>query len=611
MINKDILKPIIFAGLFAVPFVPFLVSSSLFFPFITTKAFAWRIIIEIVFAAWLLLAAVEPAYRPKKSPILYAVLGFIILIGISDLLGVSPERSFWSNFERMEGFLSLLHLGAFFIVIGSVFKEADWKKWWNTNLVASVLMSFHVLFQVFGVLKLSQGGMRAEGTLGNPIYLAVYVLFHIFIALFFLVREWKRSNGLRYFYIGLIILETYILYQTATRGAILGFVGGVFILALLNWRKKIAMGAIIGVLALVAGFFLVKDSSFVNDSPVLSRFGSLSFEEIKTQGRYFVWPLALEGFKENPILGWGQENFQQVFQKYYQPEMYNLEPWFDRAHNIFLDWLVVGGIVGLLAYLSLYVALIYLLYKDKSLLYLEKTIIFALVLAYFFHNFFVFDHLISYILFFSLLAFIHSRAEASPVWDSAISYRAGFILYALVPVALISSLYLINSKPIKANVSIVEAFHALGNGETVLAGNEFRQAYQSGSLGRQEVLEQMVVRSMQILSAPTAIEARNEFYRFAKDASIETADNFPNDARTQLVTGAFLVSTGSLEQGIERLEAAKSLAPNKQQMYLELANAYVLNGDKDKAIAILNELGIISPAHKVQIEEYIKQVRSL
>src|SRR3989344_1353074 len=131
--HKYILKNLIFIGLFFVPFIPFLVFSVFFFPFIVTKAFAFRIIVEIIFAVWLLLAFLDENYRPKKSVILYGVLAFLVTIGFADLLGVAPVKSFWSNFERMEGFITLLHLGAFFLVIGSMFQEIDWKRWWNTS----------------------------------------------------------------------------------------------------------------------------------------------------------------------------------------------------------------------------------------------------------------------------------------------------------------------------------------------------------------------------------------------------------------------------------------------------------------------------------------------
>src|SRR3990167_2624425 len=406
---KSWLKWIIFAGLFIVPFVPFLVSSSFFFPFITTKAFAWRIIVEIIFATWVLLALLDANYRPKKSVILYAVFGFLVIIGLADLLGVGPVKSFWSNFERMEGFVTLLHLGMFFAATSSVFKEVDWKRWWNVSLLASFLMVLYSVLQIIGLKTINQGGVRVDGMLGNAIYLAVYMLFHIFIALLFMWREWK-SVALRWAYGLLILSQAFVLYYTATRGAILGLLGGLFIMAVFNIRnkedrlvRKSSIAVLVGLIVLVGGFVAIKDAEFIHNSPVLSRFSSLTTEELKTQGRYFVWPIALEGVKERPLLGWGQENFNYIFNEHYVPEMYRLEPWFDRAHNIFLDWAVAGGLLGLLSYLLLYVALLLSIWKKNiTFSHTEKSILTGLIAAYFFHNFFVFDHLISYILFFSL-----------------------------------------------------------------------------------------------------------------------------------------------------------------------------------------------------------------
>ena len=348
MLNRY-LRYIVFAGLFIIPFIPFLVSSTFFFPFITTKAFAWRIIVEIVFATWILLALLDTNYRPKKSVISYAILAFLIIIGIADLFGVAPLKSLWSNFERMEGFITLLHLGMFFVVISSFFDEVDWKRWWNVSLVASFLMVLYCVLQIIGLKTINQGGARVNGTFGHAIYLAVYMLFHIFIAILFLWRE-RNNVALKWVYGLLIFTQIFVLYYTATRGAILGLLGGVIVMAVLNIRnredksvRKAGVAILIGLVVLVGGFMQVRDAGFVKNSPVLSRFSSLTTEDIKTQGRYFVWPMAWEGIKERPILGWGQDNFSYVFQKYYSPEMFRLEPWFDRAHNIFLDWAVAGG----------------------------------------------------------------------------------------------------------------------------------------------------------------------------------------------------------------------------------------------------------------------------
>jgi len=225
----------------------------------------------------------------------------------------------------------------------------------------------------------------------------------------------------KFLYGAIALLNTVILYYTATRGAILGLIGGLVLTGLIIAFKekqnlifrKIAYGTL-GAVALVVVLFLsFRHSDFVKKSLVLSRFENLSFSEIKTQGRYFVWPMAIKGFEERPLLGWGQENFNFVFNKYYDPRMYGQEQWFDRTHDVFLDWLIAGGILGFLAYFSMYAALLYYLWRKESILTLtEKSIFTVMIAAYLFHNIFVFDNLISYIMFFSILAFVHSISSS-------------------------------------------------------------------------------------------------------------------------------------------------------------------------------------------------------
>ena len=626
--NKQTLRSVIFIGLFAIPFIPLLVSSSFFFPFITTKAFAFRIIVEIIFAAWIPLALLDPEVRPKKSLVLYTVFGFLGAVGLSTILGVDVVKSFWSNFERMEGFISLLHLGAFFLVIGSVFNEINWKRWWNTTLFVSALMVVYVLLQLAGVATINQGGVRVDGTFGNAIYLAVYMLFHIFIASLELFRN--RKNSIAKWIYGLLILgQIFVLYHTATRGAILGLVGGIVVITILNiWNKENKFAKktsiiILTSLVVLSGIFVaVKDAPFIKKSPVLSRFSTLTVRELKTQGRYFVWPMAIEGFKEHPILGWGQENFIYVFQEHYRPEMFNLEPWFDRAHNIFLDSMVVGGILGLASYLFLYVAILYLIWKNNpperaeprsvraGLSYVEKSILTGLLAAYFFHNIFVFDNLISYILFFSLLSYIHQRNGS--VWSSRIlpEYWVKRVVMPLVAIVFLIPLYFWNAKPLMSNVYLIEALKSIQLKEFDLVGSYFMKAYGASTLGRSEVVQHMAGNSALILSSNLSLEKKEEFYAFAKKTVLQEAENYPDDAKIQLLAGSFFSTVGVFDESLKSLDRARILMPNKQDIYFEIANVYINAGEDQKAIDTLNYVSDISPAHKKQMDEYIRKIRT-
>jgi len=111
-----VLRRIILGGVFLIPVIPFIVSSELFFPFITGKNFAFRILTEILFASWLLLALRDVSFRPSFSWILTTIVAFVGIIALADIFGAYPEKSIWSNFERMEGLVTLIHLLLYFIV---------------------------------------------------------------------------------------------------------------------------------------------------------------------------------------------------------------------------------------------------------------------------------------------------------------------------------------------------------------------------------------------------------------------------------------------------------------------------------------------------------------
>ncbi|MBX4195346.1 O-antigen ligase family protein [Candidatus Parcubacteria bacterium] len=585
--NKDILRKVIYVGLFLIPFVPFLVSSSLFFPFITTKAFTWRIIVEVIFAAWIILAIIAPEFRPRKSPILYAFAAFLLIVGIADIFGMAPMKSFWSNFERMEGYIALIHLGAMFLIMGSVLREREWKWWWNTSLAASALMVFYCLFQLLGAAEIHQGGARVDGTLGNAAYLALYFLIHIFIAIYYFVRS---KGTLRWTYGILILAQVAILYFTATRGAILGLLGGLIIIGILNLTNKENIRArkwsmyLLGVLAaLVVGFFLLRNTGFIKNSPVLARFATISLSQWKSEGRSFVWAMALQGVKEKPILGWGQDNFNYVFAEHYSPQMYRLEPWFDRAHNIFLDWGVSAGVLGLGAYLSLYIVLLMAIWKrDSSLGRLERSILTGLIAAYFFNNFFVFDNLVSYVLFVALLAQVHERT-AKLREGELVSDESKALLWSVpVAAALLLIIYFANVKPIMANVSLINALQtaqgaAGGRAEAI---GHFEKAYNASRLGRPEVVEWISSTAPAILGDESIpFDTRNAYFNFATNAVEDMTKTLKDDPRYELVAGTYYSSVGAWDQALAHLERAKTLMPEKQQIYFSLGQALYYKKD--------------------------------
>jgi len=590
------LRFVVLAGVFALPFIPLIVAQSLFFPFITGKNFTFRIIVEIITGAWLALALVHPQYRPNRTWLLGAFALFVFVIGLADVFGANAMKSIWSNFERMEGWVTLAHLFAYFVVAVSVLKTENlWKRLWQTSIGVSVLIGIYGLFQLMGFITINQGGVRLDATLGNATYLAVYMLFHIFLTALLWVQSWSDARSkmmLGITYGTVIALQSFVLLFTATRGAILGLVGGVFLSALimivLANKSKVAWRLSVGVVGLIlfltGGFFAIKETSFVRGIEPLQRIASISLSESTVNARFMNWGMALEGIKERPILGWGQENYNLVFNKYYNPGMYAQEPWFDRVHNIIFDWLIAGGIIGFLAYASLFVLAFIYIWRGRTFSSAEKAILTGLFAAYGFHNLFVFDNIVSYILFFSVLAYISVRV-ANEYENQLLFQKEWFSRKALpfVSVAVIICIWGIawgvNAKALATNRALLQAVAPQQEGiEKNL--EYFKESINYGTFGTQEAREHLAQGTAQLAGNNNVPdEVRSAFFETAVSEIEQQIEDAPRDARFPLLLGTLLNLYGLTDEGLQYLGKAHELSPNKQTILFQIGFANMNKGN--------------------------------
>lgn len=596
--NKYLLKTTQW-GLGATLFLPLVIAPHLFFPFITGKNFLFRVIIEILFAGWLVLVIRDRRYLPRRSWILIFVLVLVSVLTLSTFFGKDPSRSFWSNYERMEGLVGHLHLLAYFLMLGSVYRgEKDWSRFFHTSLFASLLVGLYALMQLLGKFQIHQGGERIDATLGNATYLAVYLLFHLFFLLYFFLKTSSRSW--RIFYSLVFIFETYLLFETKTRGAILGFLGGLvvflFMLAILSREKRYRLGAVAGVAVIflaIGGFYLIRNSNFVQKYDTLSRLAGITLLEGKT--RFTIWKMALEGFKERPILGWGLENFNLVFNKYYHPALYTQEPWFDRSHNIVFDWLIAGGVLGLLAYLGIFAASFWELYKKKDEIVLSVFV--GLLAGYFFQNLFVFDQMTSYLLFFGVLGYLHHLARPFPkVTPAASPFPMQNVWAATVLILFVFVFYIMNIKPYLQNQTLLEAMASANQGKLQEAYENFKRALAYNSLGNRETAEQFSYFA-------TQVAGREDFDPLLRRSVVNAAvaglraqiETSPEDARYYLFLSQLLGAAGFHTEAKTNLEKALALSPKKQQIIFAVAQIYFNEKNYDKALELLERAVRLEP----------------
>ncbi len=638
----------------------FIVGENLFFPYITGKNFAFRILVEIMAGGWLALALINPAYRPRRSWVLTAFTVFVLLIGLSNALGAYPFKSFWSNYERMDGWVTLAHLLVYLFVAASMMKtEMLWRRLFQVSLALSACISIYGFLQVIDVVEIGNGAMagltaRIDSTFGNPIYLAAFMLFNVFIAALLVFqsskKKWssmerivvgifmlcvtaifadilKKAGAQWHPYAALIafdaivmgliflrqnfilsfilVLDVITLLLTSTRGTILGLLGGSVLAAVLvafferptrgglrssslAWR--IAVGYIALIIIAAGSFLAVRNTTWIQGAGFLGRLATISLSESTSMTRIINWSIAWEGVKERPLLGWGQENFALVFDKYYDPRMYKAEPWFDRVHNIIFDWLIAGGFFGLFSYLSIFAAALWALWR-RGFSTVEASIFTGLLAGYFLHNFFVFDNITSYILFVTILGYIAWRSSAfsnePPLWQWSLPRKYALVLAVAMAILVGGAYFWINAAALDQNRLLIQAIVPQPGG---IAKNLelMKSSIGKGTFGMQEAREQLAQIASRIAGATDVDFAQKQaFYDAAVSEMKLQQDASPLDARFPLFLGIVYNSFGNYAAGAQALQRAHELSLKKQSILYEIAQNAQERGDTAGALKAL------------------------
>lgn len=643
---QDVLRKVIWVCLLIIPFVALYVASGhaldvwnwgtsgLFFPFIAGKNLLFRLLVGVAFFSWVALALKNPAYRfnIKNSPLFLAYAVFMTVLLVADMTGMDASRSFWSNFERMEGLAGHLHLFAYFVVLSAMLRNVtDYSRMFKAFIASNILVLGFGFAQLVGWYGIHMSDSRLDSTLGNSAYFAIYCLMFAFI----LALRWSADHFSRkqWLYPLLIVLNLIALFYTGTRGAQIGFlVGAVITLGLIGLFEKgkvrnVVTGTLLVGAILVGSIFVFKESSFIQSSPSLARFASISPNDLTGMSRLSIWTISYEAWKERPLLGYGQENFSYIFADKFIPEkMWMLEAWYDRSHDVFFDWLVAAGALGLLSYLSLYVVALWLIWIRKHDMPLrERAIITGVLAAYFVHNVFVFDNLISYITFFFLLAYIgwrtgtRSDGKGGSVSDGqmmSVYLPAVTLLGLVVLYVMVLRPYLVNKNLVRGldvnrlvqSMSVVDAIK--------VQKESFEKAIAYNTLGSEEAREQFLQAAVRMsqLTIPNDVpledkqkteQAIRELVTAARNEVEASYGQYENNVRALSIYGMFFNGIGDGVSAERALTRAHELAPKKQLVSFDLIRAYLLQNKLNEAYVLGRETFDLAPAYGDAAKVYL------
>lgn len=404
-------------------FFPFIVGKAIFFRVVITLA-------VISFTAHLLFWSTEEekkdAKEIAKNPVFLSIAVFTLVFLASSIFAVNPQVAFWSNFERGEGGLQMIYYALFFMLLALVLKT---KKEWTSYILYIVPIGAMVSLYAIGqrmnwlyiknlqTIAAAAGGNidqkllqdnpwssffgaaeRISGTLGNPLYVSAFIMFMLlFIAIVFLE---KVKNPVGRMALGAVALFHFVVFfMSQSRNGLAGILGGAFVFlvimtigakdrqirGLISLRKLslilLAIFVIFGSVFYISRTIAVCQSYKISNSTINKSCSALAnvWTEVPIVNRFakdrilaglddrmWTWGSAVSGIIERPILGWGPENFPIVFDRYYNANHYGSDSWFDRAHNALLEYLISGGVVLLVAYLSIWFFYFREIYKKRS-----------------------------------------------------------------------------------------------------------------------------------------------------------------------------------------------------------------------------------------------------
>jgi tetratricopeptide (TPR) repeat protein len=231
----------------------------------------------------------------------------------------------------------------------------------------------------------------------------------------------------------------------------------------------------------------------------------------------------------------------------------------------------------------------YLIWFGKhGLSVIERSILIGMLVTYFIHNVFVFDNLVSYILFFTMLAYIHSltshtaghlsHKEKGKEWTPT---PEGVSAVAIISVVIfVFVLYTANIKNIQSNLGMIDG---LRNPVTrALDGSieiTLKKVIDNGGFGNSEAREQLGQIALQAQDPKIDPAVRDKIVGIAQSELEDEAKNDPNNLRTQFFLGTFYERFQQYDKSLATLTHAVALSPKRQLTLIQLGILHLNRGD--------------------------------
>lgn len=570
--------------LFLMLLTPFVIFPQLSRSLLVSKWLFLSVLVELAFLFCLSCFTWKSIGSRLKHPLFVFYVISVLWIVISSVFGVDPLNSFWGNAARPGGWFFLLHLCLLLAVLLCVEKKTfekslDWFIW------VGALVSLYAILERIGIVQVLGGHFesRATSTIGNPIYLAGFLLIPLTLSIFQLLKN-KQSR----MYQCTSILIFIAIIAAWTRGTFLGLAVGAFVGGMIwVWNRfgwKYSISIMVGVIALSAVLF---PYTHVQDRNILDRLG--------------YWNIALQSFYEHQIMGVGYENFYRPAEKFYTPDLYAGEGTFiDKPHNQTLETLATSGLVGLGFFLAIIFFATRLLSRHlraRKISVLEFAILIGGLIAFHVQNLFVFDTIttfFAYVYFLAFLVHLEQKGTASPLMSfrKPIAQWTGCIFAVLFIGAMSMFLFF----PIGKYFHLLYLLKETRTPEQTLALRApigslpfLYDAAEMGKFYKKSAGDLLSLNQTDLSNVDALLQVSTDAYQRAVDMHPNRGEYWYQLASVSMMRASAHKQPMS-ETEKKWIQQSMSLMPNRVEPKIAEAYAFVLDGKSDQAVSTLEEL---------------------
>jgi len=618
------LRSILRYCIYSAALMPLIIFSQYISPFHFGKVIVFRSLVEIMLVFYILLVWRDRSYLPRRNKIFWAFLAFVLAFTVTTFLSVNVYQSFWGTLERMGGLFSFWHYFIFYVILTSILRtKEEWATFLKITVGVGVLSAFYGFGQRTDLTLFIGGGGRDRifGTIGNPALFAGYEIVVTFLALILGFRAIHKKE--RNFLLISAAITGLAVLMTAVRGSLLGLGIGILVFAWLYFsytHSQLSRKMFLGLVGLVVLFFafalLFKNTSFVKDSPYLRRVTNFSASNYTVQTRFWAWEAGLKGWSENAkkiTFGWGPENFNVPFSKYFNPKFFTgpgSETLFDRAHNMFIEILVTMGLVGFLAYVSLFWAVFRSLWrlKNKPGFLIPSIGMISMVIAYMIHNSFIFDTSANFLVFFSTLGFIsflenEDQPAPIPVQKNRPSSNMVWAISVVLVIGTSVLLYQMNIKTAIANYATTRAIIAGWGGDFNGAVTKYKEAVLYNVAGRYDYRNRFVQYLLDYGST-NGVTSAEMVDLFKQAIALEEKNVIENPldylpelylSRLNIILGKSDPASLHNDEALKHAMKALSYSQTFVRTYYEVGQVYLNKKDYPKAIAAFQKAVDLNP----------------